>query len=68
MELKKELKEYGLNMSEKYLMMMLEDVLKMGEMMVKSTENPFDDVAFQGLKMFEGELKKMIDKIDGEEG
>jgi len=67
MELKEKLKEKGLNMSEKYLNMLLDDVLDLGEMLVNDSANPFDDVGFQAIKMFEGELRKLIDKVDGEE-
>ena len=66
--MKEQLKEFGLNASEKYLNMMLDDVLALGDMLVKDSANPFDDVAFNAVKLFESELRKQIDKLDGEEG
>jgi hypothetical protein len=68
MDLKEQLKVKGLNMSEKYLNMMLTDVLELGDLLVKSTETPFDDAGLNALKLFEGEVRKFIDKVDGEEG
>lgn len=68
MELKDQVKGKALNMSEKYLNMMLTDVLELGDILVKSTETPFDDAAMSALKLFEGEVRKLIDKVDGEVG
>lgn len=68
MELKDKLKEKGLNLAESYMLKMVDDVLEIGEMLVADTENQFDDMALAALKMFKGELVKLIDKVDGEEG
>ncbi|NQY01552.1 MAG: hypothetical protein HRT70_10615 [Flavobacteriaceae bacterium] len=67
-ELKATLKKKGLGMAEDYLKMMLDDVDELGKLLVESTENSFDDMAFQGVLMFKGELVKLIDTLDGEEG
>ena len=67
-ELKATLKKKGLGMAEDYLKMMLDDVEELGKLLVESTENSFDDMAFQGVLMFKGELVKLIDTLDGEEG
>ena len=63
-----ELKKMLLDASEEQLLLMLENLIKIGQKMVSDSANPYDDVAFQGLLMFKGELIKLIDKIDGEEG
>jgi len=67
-ELKATLNKKGLGMAEDYLKMMLDDVEELGKLLVESTENSFDDMAFQGVLMFKGELVKLIDTLDGEEG
>ncbi len=66
--MKEELKKALLNMAENHMMVLLDDMEAIGELMVASTETPYDDMALQGLKLFKPELKKLIDKIDGEEG
>ena len=56
------------SVGEAQLMLFLDQLEEVGEVLVKSTETAYDDMALQGLKMFAPELKKLIDKIDGEEG
>ena len=67
-ELKTVLKQAGLEAGEDFTQLAVDHVLKMGKLLVESTENSFDDVAYQGLVMFKDELLKAIDKIDGVEG
>lgn len=67
-ELKDQLKQEALSMSEEYLKKMVDDVERLGELLVQSTETPFDDMGLSALKMFKGELLKLIDQIDGAEG
>lgn len=68
MDLKEQLKKEGLSMAENYLKLMLNDVERLGKIVVDATDNPFDDVGFQALMMFKSTLLEAIDKIDGEEG
>lgn len=68
MDLKEQLKKEGLSMAENYLRLMLNDVERLGKIVVDATDNPFDDVGFQALMMFKSTLLEAIDKIDGEEG
>jgi len=67
-DLKEKLRAEGLNMAENYLKAMVNDVEKLGRLVVEATDNPFDDVGFQALLMFKSTLLDAIDKIDGEEG
>ncbi len=66
--MKDELKKALLGVAENHLMALLDDVEAIGQLLVESSETVYDDMALQGLKMFKPELKKLIDKIDGEEG
>jgi len=68
MELKDKIKDFGLNKSEEYLLKLLDDVVELGELLVADTANPFDDMALNTLKMFKGEVAKLIDRLDGVEG
>lgn len=67
-QLKAKIKQSGLEAAEDFTLLALEHVKKIGQLLVDDTANPFDDVAFKGLLMLEDELKKLIDKIDGQEG
>ena len=67
-ELKEKLKKAGLNAAEEHTLLALKHVKQIGQILVDDTTNPYDDVAFKGVLMLEEELKKAIDKIDGEEG
>jgi len=67
-DLKAKLKEAALDSAEAHLLLALEDIKKIGKILVEETSNPFDDMAYNGILMFEKELKKLIDKVDGKEG
>jgi len=67
-DLKKAVKQAGLEAGEDFTQLALAHILKMGKMLVDSTETEFDNVAYNGLVLFKGELEKLIDKIDGVEG
>ena len=64
-ELKEKLKEAGLDALEAQARLSLEQLKKIGKILVDSTETSMDNVAYSGLLMFEGELLKVIDKING---
>jgi len=66
-ELKELLKKKGLKIAENHLMLALDEIIEIGQVLVDSTENQFDDMGLNAIKMFKGELVALIDKIDGEE-
>ena len=64
-DLKEKLKQAGLDALEEQVRLSLEQLKKIGKILVDSTETSMDNVAYNGLLMFEGELLKVIDKING---
>jgi len=67
-ETKAKMKQLGLNASEDFTLLAFKHLKEIGQLLVDDTANPFDDMAFKGLLMLEGEINKLIDKIDGQEG
>lgn len=65
-ELKKVLKEKGLDLSEETLVFVMEKMFDFVEVLIKNTENKFDDMALTFIPMLKVELVKLIDKIDKE--
>lgn len=65
-ELKKVLKEKGLDLSEEMLIFLMEKVFDFVEVLIKTTDNKFDDMALTFIPMLKAELIKLIDKIDKE--
>jgi len=63
----KELKKEALKIAENHLVMAVDDVYKLAEVYVRSTETALDDSLLEGLKMLKGFLVNAVDKVDGEE-
>lgn len=62
-----ELKKEALKIAENHLVMAIDDVYKLAEVYVKSTETTLDDSLLEGLKLLKGYLVNVADKLDGEE-
>lgn len=67
-KMNEELKKALLNIAEDHAVQAIDDVYKLADVYVKSTENPWDDQALKFLEGLKETLVKLADKIDGEEG
>ena len=58
-ETKAKLKQAGLDAAEEQTRLAFEHLKKMGKILVEGSDNEFDDVAFNGLLMFEGKFQEV---------
>ena len=59
------LKDRGLDLAEDAAGIVAEEVLGWLKESAIASENKYDDMLVAAIPLFEGELKKQIDKIDG---
>lgn len=62
------LKEQGLDIAEDVVALTIKAVLKGLPKILEQTENKYDDLLIPLLKVIEGPLLELVDKIDGEVG
>lgn len=67
-ELMGRLKDKGMDVAEDAAMLAVEEILVWLKDSAKASENVYDDILIAVVPMFEAEIKKMVDKIDGKEG
>lgn len=71
-ELKKEivelLKGKGLDVAEDVAIKAVKGVFEVLPVIIAKTENKYDDLLLPILGILEGEIVRLLDKIDGEEG
>ena len=68
LSLKEKIKALALSGAEDHLKLALKQIKEIGALLVADSSNPFDDVAFKGILMFEEQLNQLIDKVDGQVG
>jgi len=61
-ELKKEL----LGIAEKQLLLAIDQVEGLAKLLAARSDNTIDDIVVAGVGMLKPELKKLVDKLDGE--
>jgi hypothetical protein len=64
-ELKEKLIKAGLKAAEDHIILALDEAIAIGELLVAETSNTIDDTVLSGIKLFKGQLKEAIDKLDG---
>jgi molecular chaperone GrpE (heat shock protein) len=68
LSLKEKMTKEALNIAEEHIIKAIDDVYRVAEIYVEDTVSPVDNSILAGLKMLKGQLVKIADKIDGEQG
>lgn len=63
-----ELKKVLLDAAEAQLLSAVDQVEEVLKVVAAQTDNTIDDLVVTGYGMFKAELKKLVDKVDGQEG
>lgn len=63
-----QLKDAGVELAEDAALIVVEKALVWLKDSAELSENVYDDILVAVIPMFEAELKKQVDKIDGKEG
>jgi hypothetical protein len=64
---KQEIKEIALGLAERVSAEAVEDVFKIVELIIKDSENLFDDMLLPALPVIKAKVLEFVDKIDGKE-
>ena len=64
---KQEIKEIALGLAERVSAEAVEDVFKIIELIIKDSENLFDDMLLPALPVIKAKVLEFVDKIDGKE-
>lgn len=62
-KLSEKLKEVGLVIGERHLIMAIDDVYEVAEILAAHTDSAVDDLFVQGLKTMKSEIKEFADKL-----
>lgn len=64
---KQEIKEIALELAERVSADVVEDVFKIIELIIKDSENLFDDMLLPAIPLVKAKVLEFVDKIDGKD-